>query len=140
MGGKMKKKRKSKKRTSSKKVDWMPMPKKNKKGQMFLIGIMIAIMALLIFVSTLPAVKETINTVRGCSYMNCAGYVDTHANGAGCSGSNQTYYPSYETDTLGCTILDLAIPFLILGLLIAIIYKIMRGESLDQPQPAYPGY
>jgi len=114
--------------------------KRNKKGQAFLIGIMIAIMALLIFVSTLPAVKETINTARGCSYLNCNGYVDTDASGDGCSGSNQTYYSSYEQDTLGCTILDLAIPFLILGILIAIITKVMRGESLDQQPQQYGGY
>jgi len=114
--------------------------KRNKKGQAFLIGIMIAIMALLIFVSTLPAVKETINTARGCSYLNCNGYVQPDATGAGCSGNNQTYYPAYEQDTLGCTILDLAIPFLILGILVAIIYKVMRGESMEPQQQYGPQY
>lgn len=114
--------------------------KRNKRGQAFMIGIMVAIMALLIFVSTLPAVKETINTVRGCSYMNCAGYVDPNAVGNGCSGSNQTYMATYEEDSLGCTILDLAIPFLVLGVLVAIIYKIMRGESVEQMPQGYGGY
>jgi len=137
--------KKTKKKTSKKKLSindsnlWMG-GKRNKKGQAFLIGIMIAIMALLIFVSTLPAVKETINTARGCSYLNCNGYVDTDASGAGCSGSNQTYYSAYEVDTLACTILDLAIPFLILGILVAIIYKVMRGENMDAPQQGYSGY
>ena len=115
--------------------------KRNKKGQAFLIGIMIAIMALLIFVSTLPAVKETMNTVRGCSYMNCAGFVDTGTAGSTtCSATNQTYVGSYETDTLGCTILDLAIPFLILGILVAIIGRVMRGEGLDPQQQQYGQY
>lgn len=131
-----------KKKKNSKPVDHSKVwtnGKRNKKGQAFLIGIMIAIMALLIFVSTLPAVKETINTARGCEYLNCNGYVDHDASGPGCSGSNATYYSAYETDTLGCTILDLAIPFLILGILVAIIYKVMRGENMDAPQQ-YQGY
>jgi len=111
--------------------------KKNKRGQAFMIGIMIAIMSLLIFIATLPAVKETINGVRGCSYLNCNGYIDPDASGLGCSSANQTYLSTYEEDSLACTILDLAIPFLILGVLVALIYKIMRGENVDQPQAYY---
>lgn len=113
--------------------------KRNKKGQAFMIGIMVAIMALLIFVSTLPAVKEVINSARGCSYLNCGGYVDPDATGTGCTGTNQSYLSTLEQDTLGCTILDLTIPFLILGVLVAIIYKVMRGESIEQ-QPQYGAY
>lgn len=130
------KKNRRKERTSS---PWLG-GKRNKKGQAFLIGIMIAIMALLIFVSTLPAVKETINNVRGCSYLNCGGYIDPGATGTGCTSTNQSYLSTYEEDTLACTILDLAIPFLILGILVAIIFKVMRGENLEPQQPSYPSY
>jgi len=120
---------------------WLLQRGKNKQGQAFMIGIMVAIMSLLIFVSTLPAVKETINVGRGCSYLNCNGYVDNGATGDGCSATNQTYMSTLEEDTLACTVLDLAIPFLILGILIALVYKVMRRESVDQPQQqGYGGY
>ena len=109
----------------------------NRKGQAFMIGILVAIMALLIFVSTLPAVKETINNARGCSYLNCAGFVDKDATGAGCTGTNQSYLSTLEEDSLACIVLDLAIPFLILGILVGIIYKVMRGENIEQPQVGY---
>ena len=79
---------------------WNNRKKMNKKGQAFLIGILIAIMALLIFVSTPPAVKETINQARGCSYLNCNGYVDNSASGDGCTGSNQTYMSTLEEDII----------------------------------------
>lgn len=136
---------KSKKRKSCKKKGksdsglWLG-GKRNKKGQAFMIGIMVAIMALLIFVSTLPAVKETINGVRGCSYLNCQGYIDQHAAGAGCSSGNQSYMSTLEEDSLACTVLDLTIPFLILGVLVSIIYKVMRGESVEQQPQGYGGY
>lgn len=114
--------------------------KRNKKGQAFLIGIIVAIMALLIFVSTLPAVKQTINTARGCSYLNCGGYIDASPVGDTCGPQNQTYTSSLESDQLSCTILDLAIPFLILGILVAIITKVMRGESMDPTPQQYGQY
>jgi len=110
---------------------------KNKRAQGMMIGIMVAIMALLIFIATLPATKELINNVRGCSWLNCGGYIDPDATGATCGSTNQTYTSILEEDTLACSILDLAIPFLILGVLIAIIYKVTRGQP---EQPMYAGY
>jgi len=123
-----------KKKKSKAKFSWMT-EKKNKKGQMFMIGIMMVIMALLIFIATLPATKSLINSARGCSNLNCAGYVDADASGGNaCIATNQTYTSTLEEDTLGCTILDLAIPFLILGVLSAAVLKIVRGEAIEQPQ------
>lgn len=121
-----------------------PKPKflglKNKRGQMMIIGILILIMSLLIFIATLPATKDMINVARGCSYLNCGGYVDADASGAGCSSINQTYSSSLEEDTLSCSILDLAIPMLILGVLAALVFKLVQGKLVDEPAPAYGGY
>jgi len=108
--------------------------KKSKKGQVFMIGIMMVVMALLIFIATLPATKSLINDVRGCSNLNCAGYIDADASGLGCTATNQTYLNTLEEDTLGCTVLDLTIPFLILGVLASAVFKITRGEAIEQPQ------
>ena len=109
--------------------------KKNKKGQMFMVSILFIIMAFLIFIATLPATKEMINNARSCQYLNCAGYIDTQTtSGATCSATNKTYHSDLEEDSLACTILDLALPFLILGVLAGLIYKITMGRSEAQPQ------
>ena len=130
---------KKRKKCKAKKSIWFT--GKNKKGQMFMIGILMVIMAILIFIATLPATKELINDARGCSNLNCAGYIDSKASGGNaCISTNQTYVSTLEEDTLACTVLDLAIPFLILGILIALIAKVMHGETLDQPQNPYAGY
>ena len=113
----------------------------NNSGQMLMVGIMIMIMAILIFVSTLPATQSVINTARQCDGLNCAGYVDPDASGAGCSATNRSYMPTLDSNTLSCTILDLMIPFIILGVLIGIITKLLYGHLVDQPQQqAYSQY
>lgn len=113
---------------------------KNKRGQTMMIGIMILIMALLIFIATLPAVSNVMNDVRGCSSLNCAGYVDQDASGAGCAVGNQSYLPSGTQNALSCTILDLMIPFIILGVLIGLITALLHGRLADQePQYGYTG-
>lgn len=106
----------------------------NKKGQMLMVGMMIMIMAILIFVSTLPATQSVINTARQCDALNCAGYVDPDASGASCTTSNRSYDSSLDTNSLSCTILDLMIPFIILGVLIGIITKLLYGNLVDKPQ------
>ena len=113
---------------------------KNKGGQMFMIGIMILIMSLLIFIATIPAVSNVMDTTRGCSNLNCAGFVDQDATGAGCSATNQSYLPAGNDNALSCTILDLTIPFIVLGVLIALITMLMSGRLTDRQEPQYGGY
>ena len=114
----------------------------NKKGQMMMIGILILIMALIIFVATLPAIQETMDNSRGCSSLNCAGYVDDSATaGTTCSATNQTYNSALDTSALSCTVLDLAIPFLILAVLAALVMKLIHGRMVEpQPDYGYGGY
>lgn len=115
----------------------------NNKGQLIIIGILVLVMAILIFVATLPAVSEIIQNARGCSYLNCAGYKDKSATGAGCGSTNQTYTTAVDSDTLSCTILDLAIPFLILGVLTGLIAKLIHGKLVEaegSPDMGYGGY
>ena len=114
---------------------------KNKRGQMMLVGILILVMALLIFISMLPAVSVTMDTVRGCSNLNCAGFVDIDAeNVAGCSATNQSYLPSASNNALTCTILDLALPLIIMGVLIGLITAILHNRMVEPPQPQYGQY
>lgn len=103
-----------------------------------MIGILILVMALLIFVSTLPAIQETMDTARGCSYLNCGGFVDADSSGASCTSTNQSYDSSLEEQTLSCTVLDLAIPFLILAVLAGLVMKLIHGRMVER-EPDY-GY
>ena len=121
----------------------------NNKGQMLVVGIMVMVMAMIIFIAILPAIKDVMDDARGCDYLNCAGYVDKDATTAGgsCPTTNQTYDSTYESSSLACTILDLGIPYLILGVLVALIAKLIHGKLVEQAPPEYgynryptPGY
>lgn len=118
----------------------------NRKGQELMVGMMILIMAIIIFIATLPALSNVFNDARQCNNLNCGGFVDvdaTSASGGNCTSTNRSYNPNLEEDTLACTILDLGIPYLILGVLVAIIAKLLHGKLVDKPEPEYgmyPGY
>jgi len=118
------------------------MKKMNNKGQMMIIGILVLIMSLIIFVATIPAVKSVIDDSKGCNYFNCAGFKDSSAtSGETCSATNRTYNPSEDTDTLACTIIDLAIPLLILLVISGLAVKLISGNLVErqQPDPSYYG-
>ena len=115
------------------------MLKYNKSGQMMMIGIMILVMAVLITIATLPAMQSVMDDTRKCDAMNCEGYVDPDASGTGCSSTNRSYDPTLSQNALSCTILDLFLPFLILGIMIGLITKLLHGGLVDAPQPQY-GY
>ena len=114
----------------------------NKRGQMVIIGIFILIMAVIVFIATVPAMQEILDVPRGCSYMNCAGYIDKDSTTAGCSATNQSYISAWSssTNTLGCTILDLALPLLILAVILGLITKLIHGKLTEEPRSEYSGY
>ena len=108
-----------------------------------MIGLMILIMAILIFIATLPAVSQIMDESRQCNNLNCEGYTDpdaTSASGGNCTSVNRSYNPDLNENALSCTILDLFLPFLILGVLIALITKLLHGQLVDPPQPQYGQY
>lgn len=113
----------------------------NKKGQQVMVGMMILVMAVLIFISTLPAIKNVMDDARGCDYLNCAGFIDRGASGSTCSSTNQSYHADLDEDGLACTILDLGIPYLILGVLVGLIAKLLHGKLVEPAAPEIPyGY
>lgn len=111
----------------------------NNRGQTVIVGIMVLVMAIVIFIATIPALSEMFNNARGCSYLNCNGYKDAAASGAGCSSANQTAVTSLREDKLSCTILDLGIPYLILGVLVGLIGKLISGRLVEPEQQSYAG-
>ena len=113
---------------------------KGKRGQMFIIGIFMLIIALIIFIATLPAISELVNNSRGCGNLNCAGWVDKDSSAATCGSTNTSYRSDLETNTLSCTIIDLFVPFLILGVLMAGIIKLIYDKLHKEPTEAPPYY
>jgi len=120
----------------------------NKRGQAMMVGIMMLIMAIVIFVATIPILKSMFDSSRGCEYLNCKGYVDRDCTGSdcgnatrteGCSASDESYYAPYGEDNMSCTILDLGIPYLILAVLVGLITKFIHGKLVDEESPrGYP--
>jgi len=106
----------------------------NKQGQAMMIGLMILVMSILIFIATLPAVQTVIDGTRGCDALNCEGFIDSDASGVGCSATNKSYDPDLTQNALSCTILDLFVPFVILGVLIGLITALLHGNIVDKPK------
>lgn len=105
---------------------------RGKGGQMLIVGVMIMVMTLILFIALLPAIKSTMDTARGCDSLNCQGFVDMDASSTdACSSSNRTYTTTLDSDSLSCTVLDLGIPYLILGVLAALIFKLLAGQLVD---------
>lgn len=110
----------------------------NKKGQNFMVGIMVLIMAVALFIATIPMFSTLFNTARGRSYLNCPGYVDADAT----ASANETYLSTLDSDKLSCTVIDLGIPYLVLGVLIGAIALLIQGKlgAGPPPEPMYGGY
>jgi len=98
----------------------------NSRGQMgigFLVGILVVVMAILLFTNLVPSISESIVTMRSSDGLNCA--------------SAPSYNASLETDTLSCTVGGLIIPFIIMGVLIASVMYIVDRRSEQAPVQRY---
>ena len=116
----------------------------NNRGQEMMLGIMVLVMAVILFIAMIPALSNIFDNSRQCDYLNCQGYVDIDATaGAPCTATNRSYNSLGNDNDLSCTIIDLGIPYLILAVLIALVTKLIHGKMIEAPEPsygAYPGY
>jgi len=105
----------------------------NKRGNL-LVGVMIlAIVVIMAFVLIGP-INTVINQQQERDNLNCPGYAYQ-----GNSSSIRSYNASYETNELGCTLMPLVIPFWVLGMIIAVVTKIIYSKLMAPPQEeAYP--
>ena len=92
-----------------------------------LTGLLVGIFAVLILLALAPSLAEQVAPLKGSNVFNCPGYIDT-ATGA------YTYNASLSgnTNTFGCGIVNLIVPLLILGVIIAIILIILYGRSQQE--------
>ncbi len=105
-----------------------------------IMGILLLVMAVIIFISVLPAISSVIDSAKQCDNLNCEGYVDSDQTaGDTCSSTNRSYMTSETQNDFACTILDLGIPYLILAVLIGLVTKLVSGKLVEPAQPDY-GY
>jgi len=97
------------------------------------------VMSVTLFIAVIPMLSGVFDIARGCSYLNCGGYIDSTATGgASCIATNQTYSASLNTENLTCTVLDLGIPFLVLGVIFCAVMMIMANKNpMEQDQSYY---
>ena len=90
----------------------MAMKKMNKKGQVLILGLMIAIFYFFFAVIAIPVIKEGITIARDATHLNCSSAVLT-------TGNQMT-----------CLIVDLYLPYFI-GIVIAvgISFMLVKGTS-----------
>jgi hypothetical protein len=109
----------------------------------FLTGILVLIIGVIFFTAVLPAMKTMTKTPRQCNYFNCDGFVDTPVStteNPNCTATNRSYNSGLEEDELGCSILDIFLPLLILAVLVVAIIWFMEGRSTQETPPMYAGY
>lgn len=111
-----------------------PLRLMNKKGQMFLVWLLMGIMALIMFSAMTPAIIKTFGIQKGNNGLNCVDYIDPDAT----AQQNYSYDSTKNTDATACTVVSFGPALLILAVLFAVIIKIVYGER-SEPQQV-PGY
>lgn len=93
-----------------------------------MVGILFAFLAITMLITLLPGFVNIIDYGKGSNALNCVGYADTDM-----SDGNQSYNASIgQKSSIGCLALTLYIPYLVLGILIAIVGKIFYDKSAGQ--------
>lgn len=85
-----------------------------------IMNLLLGIMAIIVLVAVMPTVDEMIVDNRGGDDWNCA--------------SDPDYNASNEEQKLTCTISFLISPFIMLGVVIAVIMSLMYGGRDPEPQ------
>lgn len=79
--------------------------------------------------AAIPLMNGVLTPLKGSNNLNCAGYKD-FANGM----TNYSYNSSLGTDTFGCLILGLYIPYILLAVLIGSVTSLVfRPPQQQQP-------
>jgi hypothetical protein len=105
---------------------------RNKGGFINLIvGIIMGFMVVTMLVTLLPGFTEMIDTAQGSNYLNCVGYTDNLND-----GGNYTYNATVGSkSTIACLGMKLFLPYIVLGVLIALIIKILYDRTATSQNP-----
>ena len=110
--------------------------KVGKRGQMgmdLMVGLLMAFIIISLLIALVPAFVEMIGFGMNSDGLNCKG---TDADNSGVIGDNPLDYNATikEKSTIGCLGMKLYIPYLVLGILLAVVGRILYSRS---SQPIY---
>ena len=113
--------------------------KKNNKGQVIIVNIVMLVMALLVFMALIPVIKTQVDSARNYNSLNCVDS-DRVCGAAGIGLSSPCYNETYaKSETVACAMLDLYIPYIVIIVLLAGAAKLManRMDSMFTPTGPY---
>jgi len=105
----------------------------NNKGTFNLMDLPVNLLVLFITVTFLialiPGFVTMVNMGQDSQGLNCVGYVDSLAT----SSSNLSYNATIGTkSTIGCLAMQLYIPYIVLGVLVAVVSMVFYGRGAQQ--------
>lgn len=96
-----------------------------------LMGILMAVMAVLILSALTPVMQDLMVDNRASNVFNCNGYIDSN-------NEVLSYNSSLESNSFGCQITNFGIPLIILSILIGIImFTLYGGPSQKETDMLY---
>lgn len=111
----------------------------DKRGQVMIINMVMLVMAIVVFVGILPVIRDSIETTRDQATLNCK----SNINKCNVNSAAPCYNSSIRTETVGCAMIDLYIPYIVIIVLIAGVAKLISNRvelGFGQQQQPYPGY
>jgi hypothetical protein len=112
--------------------------KKNNKGQVIIVNIVMLVMALLVFMALIPVIKSQVDGARHYTSLNCVDTVRV-CGAAGIGTSSPCYNSTYaKSETVACAMIDLYIPYIVIIVLLAGAAKLMANRMDSMFMPAGP--
>lgn len=107
--------------------------KNDKRGFSLITGLLMFFLALTFLTALVPALVDVISDAKARDSLNCkdAGDYNSTINPNGSGG---------EVDSISCRAIDLAIPFIVLGVIFGGIMLILYGQRRQEAPPAGYGY
>jgi len=94
-----------------------------KKGQMFMINILLMFMAIVVVVSLAPAMRTILDTAQQSDSLNCNGFKYN-----GNENHTLSYNASLNTNTIACLAVKLYLPYIFLAVLIGAVSMVLMGK------------
>ena len=97
-------------------------------------NLLIFFMAIATLVALIPGLSELLNNAQQSDSLNCNGYAYN-----GNANHPLSYNSSLQTSTTACLAIKLYLPYIVLGVLIAGVGKLLYGRQQDPYAGQYGG-
>ena len=110
--------------------------RKDKRGQMFMIKLMLIVMSILILTAFIPIIRQSLDSARHQDALNCK----SNINDCSVTTESPCYNSSKDADTTSCLALDIYLPYIILAVIMIGVMYLMAGDMMGMGQPQQGGY